>query len=329
MRQSTLKQPSTGAWRKPVIWILVLLPLVVIFSSITWLAVAQPGCVSCHSKDAEFAAATQRAPHSGVECVDCHVPPAAVDRFAFGFRQLFHMTIPLMDGEGRDWETVDNTQCLSCHKEINEKVASSNGYRIDHSTCATDKECVDCHSDVAHDGATKWVRAYDMEACLQCHVSEASTKCDTCHVEKDRAIRVATGTFAITHGKEWRKTHGMGNMTNCSVCHTAAKCEKCHGIGLPHDKEFRDQHGTVSADRRAKCSSCHDNNFCADCHGLQMPHPRRFTRNHATLAERNPDLCKRCHAEPDCTECHVKHVHPGGAVDVPTYPPGAPGNGGE
>ena len=308
----------------------MLLPLVVLFSSITWLAAAQPGCVSCHSKDTEFAAATQRAPHSGVECVDCHVPPAAVDRFAFGFRQLVHMTIPLMDGEGRDWETVDNTRCLACHKEIDEKVVSSNGYRIDHGSCAIGKDCVDCHSDTAHGAVTRWVRAYDMEACLECHVSQqVSTKCDTCHVEKERAARVATGSFAITHGKEWRKTHGMGNMANCSVCHTAAKCEKCHGLGLPHDKEFLTQHGTISADPKAKCSSCHEKRFCLDCHGLRMPHTRQFTRSHASSATKDPNLCKRCHANPDCTECHVKHVHPGGAVDVLANPLGASRKGGE
>ena len=167
-----------------------------------------------------------------------------------------------------------------------------------------------------------------METCIACHASQgASTKCDTCHENKDRQQRVSTGVFAITHGKNWRKTHGMGNTATCSVCHTAAKCEKCHGVGLPHDKEFMARHGAIAGDPAAKCYTCHDTRFCADCHGLAMPHSKTFTRDHAARAKSDPKLCKRCHAGSDCTDCHVRHVHPGGAVGG-LKKPAAPANGG-
>jgi len=323
-----VKQPAPQARLRLIVWLVVLVPLAVVLLSTAYVAVAQPGCASCHSRDSAFAAATQKTAHSSVECVSCHVSPAPVDRVAFGLRQLFHMVLPVVSGEGRDWAAVEDAQCLACHKDIKTEVVSANGIRMDHDSCARDAECTDCHSAVGHGTATQWVRSYDMETCIACHVTEASTKCDTCHDEKDKQTRVSTGIFAVTHGKEWRTTHGMGNSATCSICHTAAKCENCHGVGLPHDKEFMGQHAAISANPAAKCFTCHETTFCADCHGIEMPHTKAFTRDHAARAESNPDLCKRCHADPDCAECHVKHVHPGGAVGS-LRDPSAPSRGGE
>ncbi|MEI8082312.1 MAG: hypothetical protein WCI74_10760 [Actinomycetes bacterium] len=311
-----MKQPALETRRRIGIWTVVLLPLLAILATTAYLAVAQPGCVACHSKNSDFATATAQATHPTVQCVACHVSPAPVDRYAFGFHQLVGMVLPLTPPQSRDRASVADARCLACHEAIQEEVVTANGIRIDHASCAVDAQCTDCHSEVGHGAATRWVRTYDMETCLGCHADGASTKCDTCHVEKDREARVTTGVFAITHGTEWRTTHGMGNSATCSVCHTAAKCEKCHGVGLPHDKAFMEKHAVVAADPRAKCFTCHEKSFCADCHGTDMPHSKEFTRNHAARAQSDPRSCKRCHADPDCSGCHVKHVHPGGAIDT-------------
>jgi len=316
--------PHPTTLRRFLIWLIILLPLMLGLAGTAYFAIAQPGCATCHERDVRFSAQTRQSAHSNVACVDCHVSPAPLDRFAYGFRQIVHMQLRLVNGKGRDWATVDDARCLVCHKGIESEVVSARGIRIDHANCAVRSPCTDCHSAVAHGSATTWERKYDMETCLECHVSKASTKCDVCHVEKDREARVSTGVFAVTHGANWRTTHGMGNTATCSVCHTAAKCEKCHGVGLPHDKEFMSKHSALASDPAAKCYSCHDRRFCVDCHGTEMPHTREFTRNHIALAKSDPALCKRCHAEPDCTQCHVKHVHPGGAVGgikQPTAPP--------
>lgn len=313
-RQFIVKQRASLASLKLAIWLIVLIPLLVVGLGMYY-AVAQPGCASCHNRDEGFAQSTQKASHASVPCTACHVSPAPVDRFAFGFRQLFHMVLPVVGGDGKEWSAVPDDRCLACHKEINARVVSANGFRIAHQSCATGTACTDCHSAVAHGAATRWIRSYDMDACLSCHVTNGSTKCDTCHDEKDREARVTTSIFTVTHSKQWRTTHGMGNSQTCAVCHTATKCDKCHGPGLPHDKDFLAQHSTISRDPRAKCTMCHETRFCLDCHGLQMPHSRAFTRAHAVTAKADPKLCKRCHADPDCTECHLKHVHPGGAID--------------
>ncbi len=301
------------ATRRAILWVLAVVPLALVLGSVVYNATALPGCVSCHD-EVNFVAGTEASAHTEVTCASCHVGTTVADRLAFGMRESFHMALPLIGGEGRDWSAVPDARCLACHEKVEQQVVSANGLRISHTDCAVESECSDCHSTTAHGDATSWVRVYDMETCLECHVSKASTECNLCHEGRLPANRVKSGVFAITHGPEWEKTHGMGAATTCTACHTAANCEKCHGAGLPHAVGFVKKHAEVATSTTARCQTCHEPAFCSDCHGLEMPHPTTFTRNHAEPAETNANLCKRCHAEPDCSGCHETHVHPGGAI---------------
>lgn len=302
---------------------LVLIPVAAILSTVAYLAVALPGCTSCHER--ELISATGASSHAEVECRSCHVSPGLTDRAAFGVRQLFHMQLRLVSGEGREWSAVPDERCMACHESVQEEVVNANGISVKHSDCAKGSSCTDCHSTVAHGKSRSWTRVYDMETCLECHVSESQTDCELCHQGGERAEdRITSGVFAVTHGKDWQKTHGMGNASTCTVCHTAATCERCHGPGLPHDSGFLETHGGFAGDAAAKCDDCHSETFCTNCHGVEMPHTAAFTEGHAEPAAKNRDVCSRCHVESDCVTCHVKHIHPGGAVD-----PGTPLGGGQ
>lgn len=127
----------------------------------------------------------------------------------------------------------------------------------------------------------------------------------------------------MTHGPEWKNTHGMGDAATCSVCHAAADCVECHGVGVPHEASFVDVHASYALQPKEQCSSCHKQTFCDACHRTAMPHPAGFTQQHPTAAKDKPELCERCHAESDCKNCHVKHSHPGGAVSTATVGGGA------
>jgi hypothetical protein len=307
-------QRPAFSWRTLAIWLVVLLPVAAVLL-VTFFAIAQPGCASCHKRDVKFTAATKQAPHSGVACVACHVSPAPVDRVSFAVRQILFMPFPTFGAPAnRDAASVANARCLACHKDVMTTVVTANGISIDHQRCSVGAQCTDCHSGTAHGADTTWVRTYSMDKCIACHVSRASTQCGTCHDPKTATQRTAKGIFAVTHGPDWRQNHGMGDMATCTVCHTAVDCKTCHGPGLPHGSNFIEQHPTFAESPAAKCGMCHQPEFCTSCHGLKMPHPRAFVRSHSAIAKTKPALCKRCHAAPDCTQCHDEHVHPGGAI---------------
>lgn len=299
--------------RRRIIWSAAVLIVVIVLGLGVFDIVALPGCESCHDRDG-FRAATAASAHAKADCRSCHVPAGLVDRVAFTLRQPLHMFVPVTGGAVRDAAAVPDSRCVPCHTALKTGASASNGLRIAHASCAVGAACTDCHSATAHGAATLWLRAYDMDRCLVCHVTSAQTDCDLCHEGRSSAERVRSGTFAVTHGAQWRKTHGMGNPATCVVCHQRDACVGCHGPGLPHDARFVAVHAGYATSKDAKCSGCHERAFCDDCHGTPMPHPATFTSVHAKAAAAKPASCRRCHDESDCTTCHVKHIHPGGAV---------------
>lgn len=285
-------------------------------------AVAPVGCVTCHKADDRVADVTVEAhAEADANCGTCHIGKGAWQRVRFATIQAYAMTIPLLSTEGGPASIVSDGACSGCHKKLPE-VSESVGLRIRHESCAESRMCVDCHSTTAHGQDVQWPKTYHMDMCLDCHdIQNVSADCDTCHTgDLDRTRRPETaGPWSITHGPNWRSTHGLGSMSTCGACHAQGYCTRCHGAGVPHDQRFFDVHGVTSLARDAKCEGCHAQAFCTDCHGTEMPHPKSFTRQHSQIVEeRGQESCLACHAESDCNSCHEGHVHPGGAIAGPT-----------
>lgn len=280
--------------------------------------VSPPGCASCHTARGLIADVTSEAHFvTGVSCVDCHIGSAIEDRIRFGVYQAYGMAVPILDTAESSALAIADSSCRSCHDDIDGTMTVA-GLRIKHDECASGSSCVDCHSDAAHTEGVSWPTVYDMDTCLGCHDAAAAyDACDTCHVGSLERVRRTTGAWAVTHGSDWQRTHGMGEMTTCRACHAESYCTRCHGPGVPHDERFFGRHGALSLSADARCTECHEQALCDDCHGLEMPHPIEFTRGHADLVDGTDDAsCKACHADADCVTCHVKHVHPGGAVQL-------------
>jgi hypothetical protein len=274
-------------------------------------------CTSCHSRGA-FGTQTEASAHAGVQCEKCHIAPGIVGRAVFTLKDPLHGYLTLSRKANRDAAAVADARCKSCHEEaLKGAVVEAKGIRVNHATCAVDAACTDCHSSVAHGSATPWIRSYNMDACLECHLTQGSTGCDTCHVGEQDIARVKSA-FTVTHGPNWKTAHAMGDIATCAVCHSSGDCADCHGAGVPHEADFIDAHSTYASESAARCATCHESSFCSDCHGTKMPHPASFTEGHAQSAAADQALCERCHDEADCTECHLKHVHPGGAVGATT-----------
>ncbi|MRR12541.1 hypothetical protein EG835_08775 [bacterium] len=160
-----------------------------------------------------------------------------------------------------------------------------------------------------------------MGSCVDCHTSVgAPITCEACHTEGYERDDLLRGPFRVTHGANWKQTHGMGDLRQCVLCHQQTDCASCHGTGVPHARDFGTTHGTVSQSAEADCSSCHEPLFCTDCHGIEMPHDPLFLPEHSDIATNAEDpSCMRCHTVEDCARCHAQHVHPGGPEGRPDY----------
>lgn len=270
-------------------------------------------CAECH---AAVASAPQPASHAGLECRHCHTPRSAAGRVGFEASVIFGMRLRLVDIQGRAVSEVPNSRCQRCHQQGTSGEVLGDSLRIKHSTCAKRERCAKCHVSEVHGLKARPTKSMDMAECLTCHNRMGETQaCDACHAGKVRADRVKKGTFAVTHGSEWRKTHGLGHMLTCTTCHQAKDCGKCHGAGVPHPASFQTKHSQVAQDPAANCDSCHAKRFCDACHGVPMPHTLAFKKQHSKVADQKGEAtCQRCHAKEDCRLCHIKHVHPGGAI---------------
>ena len=277
-------------------------------------AATSPGCESCHARVDESVASAAAGPHAGVECASCHVPSGVAERVSFSTRVVFGMTLRLGARGDRGASAVPDATCLSCHQDVMSGVITSKGYLIDHAVCAEGSACTDCHSATAHGETTTWKRTADMGQCLGCHSArDAAASCDTCHDPHTKSERLAVGgAWSVTHGAQWKTTHGMGDLGTCSACHARNYCIDCHGVELPHAERYVESaHSAEAKAAPASCTGCHQPAFCDSCHGVEMPHPAAFVQGHSAYVEENSDAsCARCHTESDCETCHVKHVHP-------------------
>lgn len=298
--------PRAAAW---LVALLVTVAAALVIS-IGVSAVFVPDCARCHMTGT-FKSATTAGSHAAIPCRACHAGSTVDVRVKFASSQVMGMYLHLMPVDPTV-AAVDSGKCLACHADQIKRPVNSSGLRIIHSSCAKGRACTDCHSAVAHGTAVSWPHSSTMEMCFECHgKGKATAKCDACHTARLPSDRIKTGAFAVLHGPNWLRTHGMGDMDTCAACHTASKCAKCHGAGVPHSATFIVEHPDAARSATAKCTMCHKPKFCIDCHGYVMPHPAAFISGHSTIVKSNgAATCRKCHDQTDCQGCHVNHIHP-------------------
>jgi hypothetical protein len=296
------------------LWCIPVLVLAAIAGSLT-MANVPAACRACH--ETRIADGLDSSAHAGTSCVACH----SGYRTFGGLAGLTHAIGGLLHPSAASASTagsVPDDSCLACHPQgVTYETVVSRGVRMSHIGLSdAGYRCVDCHEPLVHGTAEGKLAVPTMGTCTTCHDGQAeSAACDTCHPERaaDDGTRLRDAEWAVTHGADWERAHGLGDLTTCGICHTPEKCESCHGIKLPHPSDFGILHGTEAiAVGAATCQTCHTAAFCTSCHGIEMPHPEGFLERHSEEAESLTDKrCMVCHVSANCNECHERHLHPG------------------
>ena len=276
-------------------------------------------CSSCHAMS-PYADALKASSHADVACYSCHLAEGWWSYLGHKETEFFRMYPTALSGEARSGLTgssseVARSACTECHHDDIGRLMDTGGLRIFPPACAPSPiSCDDCHRTAAHGDTIRWIREPQMDVCVRCHLaSSASIECDSCHTGRTETVRLSKGPWAVTHGPEWRTTHGTGDLLLCQTCHPAEKCIRCHGIPIPHPRNFPNSHGQEALREDSECDVCHERSLlCDPCHGLDLPHAEGFLEEHAELVAGidDPD-CVGCHKQSDCLRCHLVHTHPG------------------
>jgi len=293
------------------------LAFVVYINVVSALGALSGFCGLCHASEHR---GLSDSGHTGINCNVCH-GGSSVFGVLSGRAKLARMIPSQLTGLYRRpvSTTVFNNTCLSCHDHINKQVIETEDIRVSHKEIIEAKySCGDCHSTVAHGKAAVRQNFAELGKCLTCHNNAGTSgSCDICHIKNGTVEPMARieGSWQISHGENWRKTHGMGNLNTCQACHSKLYCSRCHGIELPHSQAWLTTHGAEI--KRSKlvessCNQCHVGALCKNCHGMDVPHPKSFLPDHSKIVKRDGDkACYNCHLKEACTTCHEYHVHQG------------------
>ena len=330
--------PDTSAARDPLsrrerdlrraraaerVWfgVLAFVAVVVLLASGIVLVSAHPrSCAACHG---DAIASAAESAHPAVACEGCHAGTGVVGLLQGRMAVIDMVAASVVPARTPVVPDVPSGLCLGCHEAMVPTTVVVGTLRMNHrAPVAEGWECRVCHPGTGHEVASA-LGGYTMDMCLSCHTATPVNlaSCEVCHIE-ETATRSATrenlSPWRITHGANWRSTHGMGDLSTCSGCHDAGYCVRCHGANVPHPPNYLALHGRDVAareDAEALCLTCHRDSACMECHGLEMPHPSGFLQAHAEEIRASTseldDVCSRCHSQESCDACHVRHTHPG------------------
>lgn len=294
--------------------------LIILANSIIALSASPSFCRLCHPKELM---GLEKSAHIGITCGACHAKPGLLG-LSTERLSILGMTGRHLTGSYPKPVTAQTSSatCRLCHGDVEGKTSERNGIRVSHKELVREGySCTECHNTTAHGEATPQPKRITMEKCTHCHdgskqTGKAEATCELCHTTSRERDRKQASVWNITHGKNWRKTHGMGNTQTCQLCHAVNYCRQCHEVDMPHPDAWINMHGKEALTVAKSCSQCHARSLCDSCHGLPMPHPESFINKHSTLVKEKGDkACLNCHTENGCELCHSRHKHPGISED--------------
>lgn len=252
----------------------------------------------------------EKSAHKNVDCVQCHVPPGAVNFVKtklVASREVWVHFTGQVKAPIQVTRHISNATCerAGCHTSAQTGKTVSLGtpapVTFQHGSAGHTKQlCIACHAALVHAGASGVTvpPANSMPSCFTCH-PDGTKNCSYCHKppHADRGpCQNCHNLGAWTGGKNFQHPQplvGKHAQISCQTCHTqgtAVKsdgCINCHG----------DQHNGLKN--------------CVDCHQLAAWIPSTFQHPqegpHVPAGE-EPLPCDACHQggfgqKPGCP-CH-------------------------
>lgn len=196
---------------------------------------------------------------------------------------------------------VSNEKCLTCHKEIQDRINASKGYHS--SVEVKGKQCLVCHSE--HNGKNfKLVRLdiskFDHKLTgYELSVPHAKKECKDCHTSK----------FITDPKLKAKKSTYLGVGTECLSCHAdyhlktlAPACLDCH-----NPDSFKPASKFNHSNAKFKLIGKHINVDCLKCHKVEMIDGKKFQEFRGIQFNE----CTNCHKDPhnnkfgqNCSQCH-------------------------
>ena len=304
------------------IWYIVMSVIAVFVIVIAGVAAAASQPITCQACHASLVHAAQADPHANVPCDQCHSGPGVAGLVKTRLSVNNMVVYQLVPSFQRLAPKVRSQECLVCHADQMNKTSTTRGMRMNHvAPLQAGWACQTCHGGVGHSGTAGSGATYTMDMCMSCHSATPSNPktCEICHSSQLSGGSLGVSSvspWSVTHGPNWRKTHGMGDLTTCKGCHASDFCNKCHVANVPHPATYLITHGPEVLARpngSTACLVCHQQSACDNCHGgIPMPHPHGFLKGHSALVKSvGKTSCLKCHQQQSCDGCHTRHTHPG------------------
>jgi hypothetical protein len=196
---------------------------------------------------------------------------------------------------------VSSEKCLTCHKEIKERISLNKGYHV--SSQVKGKECFVCHSD--HHGKKFQLIKFDIQKFdhnltgFGLSAPHAKKECRECH----------SGKNIIDSKVRARKETWLGLGANCLSCHDdyhrntlSTECLTCHT-----DVAFKPASKFSHSSARFQLKGKHAAVACIKCHKEVTEGGKKYVEFKGIPFS----VCTSCHKDPhqnkfgqDCSQCH-------------------------
>lgn len=306
--------------------------------------VSNENCLKCHKDDFRYLFLELKPPHPGQ-----HTDPYAGQPGEEGQPvDAVELTAEELEFKAHHEKHLERFElrCTDCHDRVVHSVPSRQ----------TSEErmarCINCHEERALPAMSRGALVW----CAQCHT-----------VLRDLMPKTHNGSWFVRHGQVWLANCDKPLESNgavppdeqCSGCHQmpymiesisnpgvwASRvlrgeyqseqdfCINCHGVVMPHQKNFIEQHGDNFRESPETCARCHlelvqearsrdvqvpenapelvsQTSLCMNCHEIQLPHPAGFISSHGKMARSNRALCDKCHSAANPLRPDAEHASP-------------------